>query len=285
MKVLPLVCAATLATSCAGRSTPPASSAPAPAPAPAAAPAAAPATLRYAAGTVRYRFDSRTHVEQEVMGSTNAADITTAALFTAALADAEGSLGVTVTIDSLGITAPMGLVGSTELDAARGKVVRLVLSRDGHPVSVTPPEGAGPSLTQMAQGLREFFPQLPPAGTDAGTTWTDTTTNSSPSQGINVTVTLMRQHRIAGWEDRNGARALHIATTATYTVTGSGEAQGQSIQLTGGGQAASDAFVSAAGVYLGGAASDSSLINANVTSAGMVVPIRRTTRSTFTRLP
>jgi hypothetical protein len=238
--------------------------------------------LRYTSGTAHYRLDSQTHVEQGMMGS---ADITTAALFTTAIVAAEGNLGVAVTFDSLGITAPMGAADPADLRAAKGKVVRLVVSPAGRPISLTPPESVGPAVLQMAQGLREFLPQLPPASTAPGTTWSDTATTTTPSMGLAVTVTMTRQHRVAGWEDRAGTHALHIATTASYTVSGSGNVQGQSIELSGSGQAASDAYVSAAGVYLGGAASDSALVNANVASAGMVIPIRRTTRSTFTRLP
>ncbi len=283
MKRLSLVFAAALAAGCAGRTTPSATPSPARAVAPAAP--AEPAVLRYTAGTTRYRLDSRTHVEQEMMGATNATDIVTALLFTAATAEADGNLGVAITIDSLGITAPMGAADPAELSAARGKVVRLVVSRSGQPISVTPPDSVGMAVAQMAQGLREFLPQLPPGSTTAGTTWSDTTSTTTPSMGVSVTVKMTREHRVAGWEDRDGVHALHIATTASYAVSGSGEVQGQSLELTGGGKAQSDAFVSAAGVYLGGAASDSALINANVVSAGMVIPVRRTTRSTFTRLP
>jgi hypothetical protein len=224
-------------------------------------------------------------VVQEMMGSSNATDIITAALLTAALAPSQGNLGVALTIDSLGITAPMGAADPAELAAAKGKVIQLVVSPSGEPVSLTPPGGVGAVVLQMAQGLREFFPLLPPGSTAAGTTWSDTGSTTTPNMGIAVTVKMTRQHQIAGWEDRDGTHAMHIATTATYTVSGSGDVQGQSIELSGGGQSSSDAYVSWAGVYLGGTASDSALVNANVASAGMVIPIRRTTHSTFTRLP
>jgi len=274
-----LVMVAALASGCAGRSTPPAT----PAPAPAAS--VEPATLRYAPGTGHYRLESQTHVVQEMMGTSNATDITTAALFTAAVADTAGNLGVVITIDSLGITAPMGAPDPAELSAAKGKVVRLVVSPAGRSISLTPPEGAGAVVLQMAQGLREFLPPLPPTTAAAGTTWSDTSTTTTPTMGMAVTVKMTRAHRVAGWEDRAGAHALHIATTSTYVVSGSGDVQGQAVELNGSGQATSDAYVSAAGVYLGGAATDSAVVNANVTSAGMTIPVRRTTRTTFTRLP
>ena len=96
---------------------------------------------------------------------------------------------------------------------------------------------------------------------------------------------MARQHRVVGWEDHNGARALHLTTTTSYTLTGTGEAQGQTIELTGGGQRTGDAFVTATGVFVSNTLNDSSLVNANVVSAGMVVPVRSKTRLTFMRLP
>lgn len=284
-----LVAVAFAVAACAGRATPPVGPAPTrvPAVAPAAAPAAPaePTMLRYATGTGHYRFESRSRVEQEVMGQTNSLDLTTAVLFTVAVADAAGNIGVAITIDSLAISAPMGGPSPSELASAKGQTVRLVLSAQGQIISLAPPDSASAAVRQVAQGFREFLPQLPSGSTAAGTTWSDTTTITTPSQGVAVTVHMSRQHRVVGWEDHAGTRALHLAMATTYTVTGSGEAQGQTVELTGSGQRTGDAFVSAAGVYLGGAMSDSSMVNANVISAGIVVPVRSTTHSTFTRLP
>jgi hypothetical protein len=283
-----LVAVAFAVAACAGRATPTAGPAPTRAPtAPAAAPAAPaePTTLRYAAGTGHYRFESLSHVEQEAMGQTSKLDLSTAVLVTVAVADASGNIGVAVTIDSLSISAPMGGPGPAELAAAKGQTVHIVASPQGQIISLTPPDSASAAVRQVSQGFREFLPQLPAGSTAAGTTWSDTTSITTPSQGLAVTVHMARQHRVVGWEDHAGTRALHLAMAVTYTVSGSGEAQGQTIELAGSGQRSADAFVSAAGVYLGGTMSDSSMVNANVISAGIVVPVRSTTHSTFTRLP
>jgi hypothetical protein len=284
-----LLAAALAVVACAGRTTPPSTAAPArvgPA-APAAAPAAPvePTGLRYAAGGGRYRFESQSHIEQEAMGQTTAFDLSSAALISVAVADAAGNLGVAITIDSLGLTSPMGAPPAADLAAAKGQTVKLVVSPQGQMISLTPPDSAGATVRQVVQGFREFLPMLPPGSTAAGTTWTDTSSMTTPSQGIAVTLHMTRQHRVVGWEDHAGTRALHLATTTTYTLTGSGEAQGQTVELSGSGQRTGDAFVTAAGVYLGSTLSDSSLVNANVVSAGMVVPVRSRTHSSFTRLP
>jgi hypothetical protein len=285
-----LVAVAFAVAACAGRGTPAAGPAPtrAPAPtAPAAAPAAPaePTTLRYAAGTGHYRFESQSHVEQEAMGQTTAFDLSTAVLFTESVADAAGNLGIGLTVDSISITAPMGGPSSADLASAKGQTVRLVLSPQGQVISLTAPDSSGAALQQIAQGFRDFLPMLPPGAIAAGTTWSDTSSMTTPSRGVAVTLHMSRQHRVVGWEDHGGTRALHLTTTTTYTLTGSGESQGQSVELAGGGQRTGDAFVSAAGVYLGSTLSDSSLVNANVVSAGIVVPVRSRTHSTFTRLP
>ena len=263
--------------------------APAPAPAPApAAPAAAraPTPLRYTAGSGQYRFESQTHIEQEMMGQTNAADVSIAARFSTALADTAGNLGIAVTVDSLSITASAGPgVDAAALAAARGKVVRLVSSPAGQSITAPKPDSAGDALLAVAQVLRDFLPALPPAAPTDGMTWTDTVTTTQPSGALSVDVHAVRQHRVAGWEDHAGTRALHVASTSTYTVTGSGETGGQTIQIAGGGQRNEDAFVSAQGVYLGRTVTDSSLMNASLVSAGMVLPIRSKSHSTLTRLP
>jgi len=277
-----LLVATTFAAACAHGPAPAA----APAPAPPPATVRPPAPLRYAAGAGQYRYESQTHVEQEMMGQTHAADVSIAARFSTALADTAGNLGIAVTVDSLAITASAGPgMDAATVAAARGKIVRLVSSTAGQSISPPKPDTATDALAAVAQVLRDFLPALPPNAPTEGMAWTDTVTATQPSGGMSVNVHAVRQHRVAGWEDHGGARALHIATTSTYTVSGSGETQGQSIELAGAGQRTEDAFVSPQGVYLGRTVSDSSLMNATLPSAGMVLPIRSKSHSTFTRLP
>jgi hypothetical protein len=272
-----LVLSAALLAACAGRPAPLAAPAPTPAPAP----------LRYAAGSGHYRLESQSHVEQEMMGQSNAVDLSTKALMTVDMADSAGNLGVAITIDSLDVVMPAGMPGPdpAELAAARGQTVQLVSSPRGETVSLTPPDGASPTLRQIAMGFRQFLPQLPEGVPDSGTTWSDSSSMTVPSQGIALTVHTTSVHRVVGWEDHEGTRALHLATTSSYTLSGSGQAQGQEVDLNGGGHRIADAFVSAAGVYLGGTLADSSLVNANVVTAGIVVPVRSKTRTTYSRLP
>lgn len=272
---LTLLTTAALAAACAGHSAPAAS--PTPAAARQAAPPRDPSTLRYAFGSSRYH--SVTEVAQEVMGQAQNFD---AHVYLSAVSSAAGpNVGVAVTLDSLSTTAP----GAEGLAGVQGHSVNLVFSPTGQPVSMTSPDTANPTILQLAEGLRELLPRLPNGPIAAGTTWSDTTTRRVPAPEANLSMTLARQHQVVGWEDHDGVRALHVTTTGSYTLTGSGEAQGQMLEFSGTGHNVAEHYVSSAGIYLGSASADTADINVNVVSAGMQVSVRRMQRATVTRLP
>lgn len=279
---LTALAAVLFAAGCAGhRPAGPQAAAPAAAAAP--APPADPTSLRYAAGTTRYRVEQSTHVVQEVMGQVNSADLTSRHVLSAVASESGPNLAFALTVDSIDVTGPAG-ADLSSISAARGQTFRLVLAPSGLVVSLESPDTTNLVLRQFSMGLREFFPRIPAAPVSAGESWTDTVTTTNNGE-VSVTMRAVRQNRVVGWEDRDGGRALHVASTSTYTVSGSGETQGQPVEMSGNGQSTRDAYISAAGVFLGSMESDSALINANVTSVGITVPIRQTRRSTVTRLP
>jgi hypothetical protein len=277
----PLALTAVLVTAaCAGRTPAPAAPRTAVAPAvPATAPVAA--TLAYVTGSARYRVEQTVHVTQEMMGQVTNIDLTSRQLFSVVGTMVAPNISFAVTLDSLEMTGPAG-VDLSSIAAARGQTFRLVMAPSGLTVSTTAPDSTNPIMRQLSSGLSDLMPRLPTPPIAAGQTWSDTVTRSAGDMG---TSTRFRQHQVVGWEDRDGARALHLTTTTNYTVSGSTEAQGQAVEFRGSGVSTRDSFISAAGVYLGGAERDSSLVNANVTAMGLVIPVHQTRRSTTTRLP
>jgi hypothetical protein len=271
--------AVVLTIGCAGQR--PATPAATPAPTP--APPRDPSSLRYATGSARYRVEQESHIVQDVMGQVNSADLSSHQLLSTVASDSGGNLALAVTVDSLDVAAPPQ-ADLSALSAARGQTFRLLLQPSGLVLSVSTPDTSNAVLRQFTSGLRDFFPRIPNAPIAAGQTWTDTVTTTNTGD-VSVTTVAVRQHRVVGWEDRDGVRALHLASTSTYSVSGSGETQGQPVEMSGSGQSLRDSFVSAAGVFLASIESDSALINANVTSVGITVPIRQTRRSTVTRVP
>lgn len=279
-----IVLAACLAAAACGGHT----AAPPTASAPSAAPVAGrgdPTSVRYAAGTGRYRVEQNQHISQEMMGQTRDVDGSTTMLVSASLsAGATGDLAAMFTVDS--VEATSSLPGAASILARmRGKVYRAVYSPQGHATSFTPPD-SGDVAAGEGNVFREFLPGLPTGALTAGTAWTDTSTmNQGGAQGLTIRSQSIRQHRIAGWELHEGVRALKISTTTSYTITGSGEQNGQQMTVAGSGAASADQFVSAAGVYLGATATDSTNMIVNVVTMGMEIPVRQTRRTAVSRLP
>lgn len=251
------------------------------------APAAAadPASLRYAPASGRYRYEQRQHATQEVMGQVQESEATTTLIVSAALTPGDaGNLNAAITVDSASVATQAANAATTAMDALRGKTYRAVISPLGKTISFTPPDTMIGTVLS-GEMFRDFLPTLP-ASVAPGTAWTDTVV-APPinAQGMRVASTSIRNHRVVGWEMKDGARALHIATVGSYTLTGEGEQGGSPLQLAGTGTATSDRYISAAGVYLGTTVSDSANVKVTVVSMGLEVPVRQTRRTTVTRLP
>ena len=282
MRRLPLVLATLATAACGGRS--PAPDTAMPAAAPATRPAGDPGTLRYAPGTSRYRVETTFHSTTEIMGNAQVADGSLLQLVTVTLTPQGDGLAAQFTMDSLSLSgqSPPGLGDPTAL---KGKVFRGTLSANGRTLTVTAGDTANPAMVAAADGFREFFPTLPSGPINPGQSWGDTVSSTNRQPGTTIRSRAVRQHRVVGWETRDGARVLHIATSSTTTMEGEGETQGQAIQLVGNGVGTADRFVSSAGTFLSQTAGDSTNIQVTVISMGLEVPVRTTRRSVITRLP
>jgi len=270
---------ATATAACSGHTAPSGST-----PSPAARAAAEPSVLRYAAEAGRYRIEQTMNVVQEVMGQTNTMNANTSMfLSTAITAAAGGNLAATFTVDSVSVTGTPGI--GEAFSSLRGKTYSGVYTPLGRNVSFASPESSAVAA-QSGEMFREFLPLLPPGEITTGLSWTDTvnaTQNNVP--GVTTQTRAIREYRVVGWETRDSVRALRISVNGTYTISGSGEAQGQPLEMSGTGTAVGERFVSATGHFLGGTLSDSTSLTVHVLSAGLDIPVQQTRQSTVTRLP
>jgi hypothetical protein len=245
-----------------------------------------PATLRYAADAGHYRIEQNQHISQEMMGQTRDMDGSTTMLVSSTLSAgaSAGELAAVFTVDSVSSNSTIP-GASAVLAQIRGKTFRAVYSPLGRSTSFAAPD-SGDAAAGGGNVFREFLPGLPSGAATAGTSWTDTMTMSQPAApGLTIRSQSIRQHRIVGWELHEGVRALHLASTSAYTLSGGGEQQGQQMTVSGSGVATIEQFVSAAGVYLGGTGADSSNMTVSVTSMGMDIPVRQTRHTAVSRLP
>lgn len=266
-----------ITAACGGRAAPPAGPAPA-----TTTTAAAPAALAYAAAAAHYRIESRTHTEQEVMGNAQSMDATVALLVNVVSTLEGPNLATVFTVDSANGTG----MQAEGIVAVRGLTFRTSHTPTGRPLSLTTPDSANPILTQVGQLFRGFYPRLPERPPVAGFTWTDTVSDSTtPGPGMVLRTQSTRENRVVGWEDLAGTRALRVATTGRYTITGEGEQGGQALSITGTGLATVESVISAAGILLSQTSADSTNLTVTVMSMGLDVPIRQTRHATLTRLP
>ncbi len=274
---------------CAGHSgtapsTAPSGAAPAAA---VAAPPADPTMIQYAGGTHRYRIMTEQHTAQEMMGQTQTVDATTSQVLSITLASRGDSLTMRATMDSMTVSTTVPGADSAAAVASRGVIGRPVtgmMTARGHVAAVQAVD-TGMVMAQVVNGVRDFFLELPSGPLTPGREWTDTVNNQQAMGPINLTTRSIRAHHIVGWETKDSTRALHVTTVSNYTVSGTGEAQGQPLDLSGSGRVTLERWVTGRGVYLGATEADSADMNVNVTSMGMSIPVRRTQRATVTRLP
>ncbi len=274
--------AALLASACASGG----SSAPAPAAAaPSRMPAGDPASLAYSPGPSRYRVESRTTSHTEAMGQVTDVEATTTMLISAVIAPSGANLEAAITIDSITVQSTGPMQGQLDPTIARGRTFRVTMTPQGRALGIVVPDSANPAMRQVGSEMRDFLPMLPPSPITAGQTWTDTVTENQNLGEIQLSSRSIRQNRVVGWEAREGARALKITTNGAYTVSGTGNAQGQELRLEGQGTATLERFVSAGGVFLAQTGLDSGTVNVTVTAFGLEIPVRRTSRTTITRVP
>jgi len=260
------------------------SSAPTPRPA---GPPPDPTSVQFATGPARFRLDASTNTVQEVMGNSQELAFTQSLLLSTTLAEAGAELALGITVDSLTVDGNVPGLDPAMLASARGQTVSARFTPTGTRLGVMMADSTNPVLMQLGRTFRDFLPRLPSAPIAAGLAWVDTTTDtqSLPGGAGQTTTRAVRQYRIVGWEDRDSVRALHIAVTGTYEVTGTGETQGQPLEITGTGQAIADRWISRSGQYLGGTSHDSTNLTVSVLNMGMEIPIRQVQTTTVTRLP
>ncbi|HEY6808240.1 MAG TPA: hypothetical protein VI160_05565, partial [Gemmatimonadales bacterium] len=191
----------------------------------------------------------------------------------------------TLTIDSIvpDTAAPPPPV--INLASARGLSYHAHLTRLGelrHPVASDTAIAQG--LGQLIGGFRNFFPRLPAAGAVPGAEWSDTTTTRDPSAVSTLTVLTQAHHVAAAWETADGERRLPIDVAATFTISGTGSAGGQSFTLAGSGRQSMRSYLAADGRFLGGEATDTTDMTITLSAQGIVVPRHQISHATITVL-
>ncbi|MBI4502095.1 MAG: hypothetical protein HY700_13160 [Gemmatimonadetes bacterium] len=240
-------------------------------------------SVKYTAGTNRFRAVSHVHQRQEIQGNVQDGNYILEYFFTTALSpEPPGRLRMGFTIDSM--HAEGGLITPAEMARAKGVRMSGTLNPDGQVTELTGDSALTGQLQSIASAARQFLPRIPANGAEPGAQWSDTTEISTggPTQ---LTIRSVNDRRALEWMQYAGRRSLRIEVTSNYTLTGTGQQMGQDFTLTGKGARAATQYLSADGHYLGATSRDSSDITVTLSSMGMTFPSIQVRTDTVAVLP
>lgn len=203
------------------------------------------------------------------------------------LAAAEDFLLASFVIDS--VTQVHGLEGPmvrAQIDSARGASFSGSLSSDGMIGDWQGGESAGMIAQQLSdQILSDFFPRLAAGGVEPGFTWSDTVHTTANVGGVENSIEAVRDHRATDWTEFGGQPALEILTDSRYTYGGAGVQVGQEFTIEGTGVRHSSHYLTAGGSYLGTISADTSNAEAEIISAGIVIPVKQIRSDSIIKMP
>jgi hypothetical protein len=263
---------------CAGGSGP---HAPGPEPAPVARPVAQ--TVKYTAGTSRFRAVSHVHQRQEIQGNVQDGNYLLEYFLTTTLTpDQADGLRLGFTIDS--VRAEGGLVTPAEMARAKGIQMSGILNPDGRVTQFAGDSALSGQLQSIGSAAKQFLPRIPPDGAAPGAQWSDTTevATTAPTQ---LSIRSVNERRVVEWTQYAGQRSLRMEVASQYTLTGTGQQMGQDFSLSGTGIKTATQYLSADGHYLGATSSDSSSVNVTLSAMGMTFPSTQVRSDTVAVLP
>ncbi len=208
-----------------------------------------------ATGTRRYRLDSKTQQAinaDAIGGGSQQTQTDRSAFLKITVTDSAGGKSYAVVIDSLvnrGTDLPPGAAATS--DSARGKVFTGFIAADGTVAPIAHPAGAGALGTAVGGQLDEFFPRAK-AGAKEGENWTVSSERPQLVVGGQLNIRRTTAYVVMGTAMRDGVSAQRLDLTFTTAAEGSMRVGPAPAKVDGTSMGSGSAFVSAAGVYLGG---------------------------------
>jgi hypothetical protein len=244
--------------------------------------------VRYGPSAVRNVVRRELHIQQGLGEQAHTQDLGTRTFLTVAISGPADSVGYPATflVDSIVGDSGMPAQIRDNLDRAKRLVFSGRVAPGGELLRAVPSDSvAAQSLAQVLGGFRDFLPRIPRRGAAPGASWTDTLERKQKSAGIEVTIHAVVHGRAAAWEDYAGTRALRVEGTTAYTLAGSGQNAGQSVEIAGQGAGTGVSFLAADGRFLGAEARDSADLTYRFLNEGVALPVIQVTRTTVTAVP
>ncbi len=245
------------------------------------------APFAYAPGTQQYRITTVTHRTQDQSGGRAPFEfeVTTTQYITLRITSAgRDTLGLTISMDSLKVASTLDAL-PPDTDGFRGTTLRGTMSPQGRIYSFEAPAGTQPGkVTALYRAFRPFLVPFPSGAMAPGLTWADSTVDHIEKKPFTITSTSVTTWTVTGDTTYAGQKAWRVERVAIVTTLGIGTEGTMPLRLEGDDTIRGVRYVTASGTYLGGSATQTSLLQMN-TQVGAdqseSAPIRQTIKTTI----
>jgi len=240
-------------------------------------------SVQLAATETRYRVVEHRRVAQAYEGQPIISATTTSLTLSLTLTAEDGAFAAAVVVDSIhvagdGAFPPEGGRGS------EGATLQGWVPASGGTLDLALPTSPNPVLEQLALGLHDFLPGLPPNGAVPGREWTDSGSVTGRTAGLPVTIRRRTAYRAGSWDTLGVDPLLQLESEGTYTLSGEGNRLGQWITIRGTGVVRTERRLSLRGEVVFGVRVDSLHVDVDAGDAGLRIPVLETRVDTVRRM-
>jgi hypothetical protein len=243
----------------------------------------------YASGTRHYRITSVDTRTQNQSGGRAPFEFTTTTTQYVTLTltpHTRDTLALALTLDSVGVSSTLD-APPANTDGLRGARMEGTISPQGKTYVFAPATGET-DRTKIAlyRAFSRFLAAVPPQ-LAAGTTWSDTTTETFKRGEFDIKTSTVTTSKVSGDTTVAGQHAWRVERNGVLSTTGEGMEKGIPIHLSADGTIRSVQLLSQAGVFLGSAGTQSTHVEMSMTESagGESQPIQEVIKSTVEALP
>ncbi len=250
---------------------------------------AAASPFMYASGTRHYRITSVDTRSQNQAGGRAPFEFTTTTtqFVTLTLSPrTRDTLALALTLDSVNVTSTLD-APPANTDGLRGARMEGTISPQGKTYVFAPAAGETDRIKiALYRGFSRFLAAVPPQ-LAAGTTWSDTTTETFKRGEFDIKTSTVTTSKVSGDTTVAGQHAWRVERNGVLSTTGEGMEKGIPIHLTADGTIRSVQVLSQTGVFLGSAGTQSTHVGMSMaeSAGGESQPIQEVIKSTVEALP
>jgi hypothetical protein len=247
------------------------------------------APFMYAAGTHHYRITSVDTRTQNQSGGRAPFEFTTTTtqFVTLTLASrTRDTVALTLTLDSVAVTSTLD-APPANTDGLRGARMEGTVSPQGKIYVFSPGAGETDRIKiALYRAFSRFLSAVPPQ-LAAGTTWSDTTSETFKRGEFDIKTSTVTTSKVSGDTTVAGQHAWRVERNGVISTSGEGTEKGVPIHLTADGTIRTVQVLSQTGVFLGSAGTQMTHLEMSMaeSAGGESQPIQEVIKSTVEALP